>query len=121
MFVIFITIRETMIVFVYDTECLSAEGDDPASAVLYFHPNWVSNTQKLALCGQLMGTSYFLKDCLFKARVISLQNGKFILKEFGRFVLVLIINMVKLYFRQYNSRPHFFRPLVQIVRYLIIY
>lgn len=77
-----------MIVFVYDTECLKDEADDPIAAVLYFHPSWVSDTQKVALCGQLMGTSYFLKDCFFKPRILSLQNGKFVLKEFGRFTLV---------------------------------
>lgn len=74
--------------FVYDTECLKDEADDPIAAVLYFHPSWVSDTQKVALCGQLMGTSYFLKDCFFKPRILSLQNGKFVLKEFGRFTLV---------------------------------
>lgn len=77
-----------MIVFVYDTECLKDEADDPIAAVLYFHPSWVSDTQKVALCGQLMGTSYFLKDCFFKPRILALQNGKFVLKEFGRFTLV---------------------------------
>ncbi|XP_068144586.1 uncharacterized protein HPS4 isoform X1 [Drosophila tropicalis] len=81
--------RETMIVFVYDTECLQEESDDPIQAVLYFHPSWVSDTQKVALCGQLMGTSYFLKDCFFKPRILSLQNGKFVLKEFGRFTLAV--------------------------------
>ncbi|XP_062131811.1 uncharacterized protein LOC133842638 isoform X1 [Drosophila sulfurigaster albostrigata] len=81
--------RETMIVFVYDTECLKDEADDPIAAVLYFHPSWVSDTQKVALCGQLMGTSYFLKDCFFKPRILSLQNGKFVLKEFGRFTLAV--------------------------------
>ncbi|CAD7011847.1 uncharacterized protein LOC101448490 isoform X2 [Ceratitis capitata] len=81
--------KETMIVFVYDTECLKDEADDPVKAVLYFHPSWVSDTQKVALCGQLMGTSYFLKDCFFKPKIMALQNGKFVLKEFGRFTLVV--------------------------------
>ncbi|XP_011213231.2 uncharacterized protein LOC105233007 isoform X1 [Bactrocera dorsalis] len=81
--------RETMIVFVYDTECLKDEADDPVKAVLYFHPSWVSDTQKVALCGQLMGTSYFLKDCFCKPKIMALQNGKFVLKEFGRFTLVV--------------------------------
>ncbi|XP_034478130.1 uncharacterized protein LOC117784486 isoform X2 [Drosophila innubila] len=81
--------KETMIVFVYDTECLKDEADDPIAAVLYFHPSWVSDTQKVALCGQLMGTSYFLKDCFFKPRILALQNGKFVLKEFGRFTLAV--------------------------------
>lgn len=77
-----------MIVFVYDTECCQNEEDDPAAAVLYFHPTWVSDVQKFSLCGQLMGTAHFLRETFGKANVISLQNGRFILKEFGRFVLV---------------------------------
>ncbi|XP_055373006.1 uncharacterized protein LOC129606620 isoform X3 [Condylostylus longicornis] len=81
--------RETLIVFVYDTECCKEESDDPVDAVLYFHPSWVSDVQKLALCGQLMGMTYFLKTGLFKPEIIALQNGKFILKEFGRFILAV--------------------------------
>lgn len=42
-----------MIVFVYDTECCTAEEDDPIDAVLYFHPGWVSDTQRHALAGQV--------------------------------------------------------------------
>lgn len=79
-----------MIVFVYDTECCQKEEDDPADAVLYFHPTWVSDTQKFSLCGQLMGTVHFLRETFGKANVVSLQNGKFVLKEFGRFVMVRI-------------------------------
>lgn len=77
-----------MIVFVYDTERCQNEEDDPADAVLYFHPTWVSDTQKYSLCGQLMGTAHFLRETFGKAKIVSLQNGKFVLKEFGRFVLV---------------------------------
>lgn len=82
--------REMMIVFVYDTECCQNEEDDPADAVLYFHPTWVSDTQKYSLCGQLMGTAHFLRETFGKAKIVSLQNGKFVLKEFGRFVLVIL-------------------------------
>lgn len=84
-----------MIVFVYDTEYCQNEADDPVQAVLYFHPSWVSDTQKLSLCGQLMGTTYFLKECFFKPKIIALQNGKFILKEFGRFILVSFLKHKK--------------------------
>lgn len=77
-----------MIVFVYDTHCLKEEEDDPVNAVLYFHPSWVSDSQKVALCGQIMGTSHFLREAFGKPKVIALQNGKFVLKEFGRFILV---------------------------------
>lgn len=81
-----------MIVFVYDTECCQHEGDDPVNAVLYFHPNWVSDTQKVSLCGQIMGTAHFLRETFGKPNTIALQNGKFVLKEFGRFILVFLFN-----------------------------
>lgn len=82
-----------MIVFVYDTEKLTHEDDDPICALLYFHPNWVSDVQKVALCGQLMGTVTFLQATFGKPRVIGLQNGKFAVKMFGRFVLVWEFSM----------------------------
>lgn len=82
--------REMMIVFVYDTEC-STEGDDLTNSVLYFHPSWVSDLQKLSLCGQLMGTTHFLKDSFFPPKIISLQSGKFVIKNFGRFILVSVV------------------------------
>lgn len=78
-----------MIVFVYDTECCQDEADDPVDAVLYFHPSWVSDAQKLSLCGQLMGTIHFLQENFGKTNIISLQNGKFVFKEFGRFILAV--------------------------------
>ncbi|XP_055916934.1 uncharacterized protein LOC129949471 [Eupeodes corollae] len=81
--------KETMIVFVYDTEYCKDETHDPINAVLYFHPSWVSDIQKVALCGQLMGTSQFLKHCFFRPKIISLQNGKFVFREFGRFVVAI--------------------------------
>lgn len=77
-----------MIVFVYDRECCKDEADDPVKAVLYFHPSWVSDVQKLSLCGQLMGTTHFLHETFGKPKMICLQSGKFVLKEFGRFILV---------------------------------
>ncbi|KAJ0176410.1 hypothetical protein K1T71_007589 [Dendrolimus kikuchii] len=45
--------KEMMIVFVYDTQCCIVEEDDPIDAVLYFHPGWVSDTQRHALAGQV--------------------------------------------------------------------
>lgn len=84
-----------MIVFVYDTECCQEEADDPVSAVLYFHPSWVSDVQKLSLCGQLMGTTHFLCDTFGRPEIITLQSGKFVLKQFGRFILVQKLEIMK--------------------------
>lgn len=58
-----------MIVFVYDTLCCTAEEDDPINAVLYFHPGWVSDTQRHALAGQvscfgLTSSLLYGKECL---------------------------------------------------------
>lgn len=81
--------KEMMIVFVYDTQLLQREEDDPASAVLYFHPGWVSDEQKIALCGQIMGTYNFLKTTFAKPKIVSLQSGKFAMKEYGRYTLAI--------------------------------
>ena len=80
--------REMMIVFIYDTAKCCKEEDDPAEAVMYFHPAWVSLTQRLALAGQLMGVHHFLATSFSAPRCITLQGGKFVLKRFGQYVLV---------------------------------
>ncbi|XP_015598222.1 uncharacterized protein LOC107269173 isoform X2 [Cephus cinctus] len=81
--------KEMMIVFVYDTVRCSKEEDDPAEAVVYFHPAWVSPTQRLALAGQLMGVNQFLASSFSAPRLISLQGGKFVLKRFGHYMLAV--------------------------------
>ncbi|KYM95642.1 Hermansky-Pudlak syndrome 4 protein [Cyphomyrmex costatus] len=78
-----------MIVFVYDTAKCCKEEDDPAEAVMYFHPAWVSLTQRLALAGQLMGVHHFLTTSFSAPRSITLQDGKFVLKKFGQYVLAV--------------------------------
>ncbi|XP_067213318.1 uncharacterized protein HPS4 isoform X2 [Linepithema humile] len=78
-----------MIVFVYDTAKCCKEEDDPAEAVMYFHPAWVSLTQRLALAGQLMGVYHFLTTSFSAPRSITLQGGKFMLKKFGQYVLAV--------------------------------
>lgn len=62
--------------------------DDPLKAIKYFHPSWVSEQQKLALCGQLVGMLNFCTD-FEEVECISLQNGKFRIEQFGRFILAL--------------------------------
>ncbi|XP_026828329.1 uncharacterized protein LOC113561394 isoform X2 [Ooceraea biroi] len=81
--------KEMMIVFVYDTARCCKEEDDPAEAVLYFHPAWVSLTQRLALAGQLMGVHHFLTTSFSAPSSITLQGGKFVLKKFGQYVLAV--------------------------------
>lgn len=88
LFYFFVT-REMMIVFVYDTLRCLAEADDPADAVLYFHPGWVSDSQRMSLCGQLMGVSHCLKALFSAPRVLALQSGKFVVQEYGRYILVM--------------------------------
>lgn len=80
--------REMMIVFVYDTTRCCKEDDDPADAVMYFHPAWVSPTQRLALAGQLMGVYQFMTMSFSTPNMISLQGGKFVLKKFRQYLLV---------------------------------
>ncbi|XP_055635243.1 uncharacterized protein LOC129775062 isoform X2 [Toxorhynchites rutilus septentrionalis] len=45
--------KEMTIVFVYDTSKRD-DFEDPVKSVIYFHPSWVSEMQKLLLCGQIM-------------------------------------------------------------------
>ncbi|VEN61177.1 unnamed protein product [Callosobruchus maculatus] len=79
--------KETTIIFVYDTEKLKKEEDDPASAILYFHPTWVSDQQKSSLCGQIVGTIQCVKNVLASPKIISLQTGKFYIIENKRYLL----------------------------------
>lgn len=76
-----------IIIFVYDTH-LKRESDDLSSAILYFHPHWVSDQQRTALCGQIMGTFHCLKTIFAAPGIISLQSGKFFVREYGRYILV---------------------------------
>lgn len=81
--------RELVIAFVYDTQKCTQEADDPQDAVLFFHPGWVSEQQRLALCGQLMGATYFLLASFSAPRILSLQSGKFAIRIFGRYVVAI--------------------------------
>ncbi|CAH0715280.1 unnamed protein product, partial [Brenthis ino] len=78
-----------MIVFVYDTQCCVSEEDDPADAVLYFHPGWVSDTQRMALAGQVVGAAHCIKSLFSQPLAITLQSGKFIIREYGRYILAI--------------------------------
>ena len=79
--------REMMIIFVYDT-LASENSHDPASAVLYFHPSWVSDQQKTSLCGQIIGTAHCLKSVFGRPKILALQSGKFCISDYGQHVLV---------------------------------
>ncbi|XP_060803263.1 uncharacterized protein LOC106140898 [Amyelois transitella] len=81
--------KEMMIVFVYDTQCCTSEEDDPIDAVLYFHPGWVSDAQRHALAGQVVGTAHCVKSLFSQPVAITLQSGKFIIREYGRYILAI--------------------------------
>ncbi|CAO1300770.1 unnamed protein product [Diamesa hyperborea] len=117
--------KETMILFVYDIESCQNEHDDPLQSIKYFHPSWVSDIQKLSLCGQLMGLMNFCSE-FFCPEIISLQNGKFVIKQFGRFVLAvgtdrnihesllnhraeLLVKILKLYHNDLNQLFELFK------------
>uniref|UniRef100_A0A0C9RFL7 HPS4_1 protein n=1 Tax=Fopius arisanus TaxID=64838 RepID=A0A0C9RFL7_9HYME len=81
--------KEMMIVFIYDPTRCRREEDDPADAVLYFHPSWVSGTQRLALAGQLMGIHQFLSSSFSPPSLITLEGGKFVLKKFPPYIMAI--------------------------------
>ncbi|CAB3371779.1 Hypothetical predicted protein [Cloeon dipterum] len=77
------------VVFVYDCECCVSEADDPQDAILYFHPQWVSEQQRLALCGQLMGVTHFFLASFSCPKLINLKSGKFAIRQCGRYILAV--------------------------------
>ncbi|XP_067010948.2 BLOC-3 complex member HPS4 isoform X2 [Anabrus simplex] len=81
--------KELFIMFVYDTQRCQREEDDPQDAVLYFHPAWVSDQQRLALCGQLMGATHFFLSAFSCPRILSLNSGKFVVRKCGRYILTV--------------------------------
>ena len=50
--------------FVYDTELLRSEWDDPASAVIFTHPAAVPAERKLAIAGTLAGVFNFFEQLM---------------------------------------------------------
>lgn len=81
--------RELLIVFVYDPRFCTTEADDPQNSILYFHPPWVSSSQKLALSGQLMGIVKFSSSVFSSPSVLALRSGKFAIRQFGSSTLVI--------------------------------
>ncbi|XP_022170503.1 Hermansky-Pudlak syndrome 4 protein homolog [Myzus persicae] len=79
--------RELLIVFVYDPRFCTSEADDPQNSILYFHPPWVSSSQKLALSGQLMGIVKFSSSVFSSPSVLALRSGKFAIRQFGSLTL----------------------------------
>jgi hypothetical protein len=77
------------VVFIYDTQRCRKEEDDPREAILYFHPEEIPESRRIAICGQLMGITHFLLDFFSAPKILTLENGKFALRDFGRqYVLV---------------------------------
>lgn len=61
---------------------------------MYGSPNFafslqVGENQKISLVGQLMGVSNFFADNFTRPQSITLQNGKFALRYFGRYCLIV--------------------------------
>ncbi|XP_071453449.1 uncharacterized protein HPS4 [Hetaerina americana] len=81
--------KDFNIVFVYDTQRCQKEDDDPQDALLYFHPGWVSDQQRMALAGQLMGAAHFFLATFSCPKVLTLQRGKFVVRQFGRYILAV--------------------------------
>nr|XP_022900128.1 uncharacterized protein LOC111413404 [Onthophagus taurus] len=81
--------KEMMIVFVYDTKAVEDAENDGFDGIVYFHPNWVPEQQRTALCGQVIGTAHCLKSIFSSPRIISLQTGKFFISDFSRYLMVV--------------------------------
>ncbi|XP_049780805.1 uncharacterized protein LOC126182412 [Schistocerca cancellata] len=81
--------KELFIMFVYDTQKCQKEEDDPQEAVVYFHPAWVTEQQKMVLCGQLMGATQFFRSSFSCPNILCLNSGKFLVWQCGRFILTV--------------------------------
>ncbi|XP_072390222.1 uncharacterized protein HPS4 [Diabrotica undecimpunctata] len=79
--------KEIHILFIYDTQ--KSQEDDEIGPILYFHPMWVPQEQKAALCGQVVGTIQCMKNIFSKPDVITLVNGKFVIIEHKQFFFVM--------------------------------
>lgn len=79
--------KNIQIFFVYNTS--RNEIDNGLESILYFYPEWVSDDQKGALCGQIIGTIQCMKNLFSKPDIISLQNGKFLVIESKKVYFVL--------------------------------
>jgi hypothetical protein len=90
--------RELLIVFIYDPRFCTTESDDPQNSILYFHPPWVSSSQKLALSGQLMGIVKFSSSAFTAPTVLALKSGKFAFRQFGSSTLVIRLKFVFIIF-----------------------
>ncbi|XP_076340217.1 uncharacterized protein LOC143240881 isoform X2 [Tachypleus tridentatus] len=75
--------------FVYETSYCKAEDDDPKDAILYFHPQEVSDSHKCALCCQIVGTVQFLTSCFTLPTIIHLEKGKFAVHAKQHFLVAL--------------------------------
>lgn len=121
LFAIIYSSRELVIAFVYDTQKCTQEADDPQDAVLFFHPGWVSEQQRLALCGQLMGATYFLLASFSPPRILSLQSGKFAIRIFGRYIVVSIVHSLVLIWRTHPISINVLTPLCfKHIKYLLL-
>ncbi|CAG9818582.1 unnamed protein product [Phaedon cochleariae] len=81
--------KETLIIFVYDTQMNERERDEPASPVLYFYPTWVSSEQKSALCGQIVGTVECVGKLFCRPKILTVASGNFYIMFKGRFIFAV--------------------------------
>ncbi len=51
-------------VYVYDSELVQSESDDPLSAVLFRHPPHLDDERVLLTVGQLAGIAHFFRTTL---------------------------------------------------------
>lgn len=63
--------------FVYDTELLRSEWDDPASAVIFTHPATVPAERKLAIAGTLAGVFNFFEQLMGDEVLLDLDARAF--------------------------------------------
>ncbi|XP_074637209.1 uncharacterized protein LOC141895328 isoform X1 [Acropora palmata] len=81
---------EGLIFFVYDREAVKKESDPPENAIVYFYPPSVSIEDRISICGQMIGMSYFIHSFIGSTPALcKLQTEKMATVQSGKFTLAL--------------------------------
>lgn len=75
-------------VYIYDTQIVQSEYDDPLLAVVFRYPSYLSDDHVVCTAGQLAGMARFFTDTLGEnPTFFQLNRGRFEIERMGRYLL----------------------------------
>ena len=75
-------------IYIYDTELLQSEYDDPLNAVIFHYPSILTAEHVLMTAGQLAGVAQFFSSTFGEdAHCFQLEKGRFEIQKCGRLLL----------------------------------